>query len=504
MTVNAPSSDQIHQIAASYGIELTSEDAETFARLIAGLIPSYDRIDAMREERLPVKYPRTTGRGPSEAENPYNAWAWLGEIKGADNGILAGKRVALKDNICAAGLPMQNGNQALEGFVPDVDATVVTRILDAGGTIVGKTVCEDLCFSGHSHTSHPSEVRNPRKPTHSAGGSSSGSGAVVAAGDVPMALGGDQAGSVRIPASWCGIYGLKATHGLVPYTGVFPIEATIDHCGPMGASVEDVARLLTAVAGPDGLDPRQVGVQTQDYMAALGQSVQGLKVAVVKEGFGRPESESVTDDCVRRALDELRSAGATVTEVSLPMHLDAYHVWAGIIVEGATEMMIKGNGMGYNWKGYYTSSLFDAWARGWRSRPNDLPPTAKMVLFLGEYLKEYYHGHYYGKASNLRRTAVAAYDAVLGDYDVIAMPTIPFRAVDFPEGKSVEEVISVALNMVGNTAPFDATGHPAISVPCGAHEDLPIGLMFVGKHFDDACVVRAAAGFEKLGVWKAQ
>jgi Asp-tRNA(Asn)/Glu-tRNA(Gln) amidotransferase A subunit family amidase len=140
---------------------------------------------------------------------------------------------------------------------PEVDATVVTRILDAGGTIVGKTVCEYFCLSGGSHTSAPAPVHNPHRMGHSAGGSSSGSGAVVAAGEVPMALGGDQGGSIRMPSAHCGIYGMKTTHGLAPYTGIMPIELTLDHTGPMTSTFEDSALLLEVLAGPDGLDPRQ-------------------------------------------------------------------------------------------------------------------------------------------------------------------------------------------------------------------------------------------------------
>ncbi|HKY93854.1 MAG TPA: amidase [Kiloniellales bacterium] len=502
MAINLPNSDQIKHLAASFGIELSDADARSFEALVAGMKPSYDRLDVLQEDRLPVKYPRLPGRAPSEAENPHNAWAWLCEIQGAKKGVLAGKRVAIKDNVCVAGVPMRNGNRQLEGYVPDIDATVVTRILDAGGSIAGKVVNEDLCFSGHSITSQPGVVRNPHRPTHGAGGSSSGSGAAIAAGDVTMALGGDQGGSVRIPAAWSGIVGLKATHGLVPYTGVFPIEATIDHCGPMGATVEDVARLLTAIAGPDGLDPRQVNVSVGDYLAAIKQPLKGLKIAVVSEGFNRPESDAATDKKVRAAIKELKAAGARVTEVSIPEHLDGPHIWTGIIIEGATELMIKGNSMGYSWQGYYTVSLLDAWARGWHSRPNDLPETAKMVLFMGEYLKRYYHGRFYAKSQNLRRKLRAAYDAVLAEHDVLAMPTIPFRATAFPEGKTREDVIGVALNMVGNTCPFDVSGHPAISVPCGIHEQLPIGLMLIGRSYDEATVLRAAAGLEKLGDWK--
>ena len=164
---------------------------------------------------------------------------------------------------------MMNGSRSVEGYIPDNDATVVTRILDAGGTILGKATCEDLCLSGSSFTSMPHPVTNPHDPGRAAGGSSSGSAVLVSIGAVDMALGGDQGGSIRMPASWTGIYGLKPTHGLVPYTGAFPIELTLDHCGPMAGTVEDVALLLSVIAGEDGHDPRQINVVKQDYMAAL-------------------------------------------------------------------------------------------------------------------------------------------------------------------------------------------------------------------------------------------
>jgi amidase len=503
MAIEAPKAKQLIDIALDFGLELTEEDARSFAGLIAGSVPSYHRLDELAEPSLPVKYPRTSGWRPAPEENPYNAWYWRCEIEGASSGPLHGKRVGVKDNVCVAGVPYMNGCRALEGYVPEVDATVVTRILDAGGTIVGKTACEDLCFSGGSHTSKPVPIKNPHRPTHSAGGSSGGSGAALVAGDCEIALGGDQGGSIRMPGSWCGVYGLKATHGLVPYTGVMPIEFTIDHCGPMANTVEDVATLLAAIAGPDGYDPRQIDIRTGDYLAGLGHGAAGLKLAVVKEGFGRPESEEVTDGKVWDAIARLKEAGASVTEISIPMHVDGFHIWTAIIVEGATELMIKGDGFGYSWKGHYVTSLRDAYARGWRSRPNDMSETVKMVLLLGEYMHRYYHGRYYAKAQNLRRTLTAAYDAALAEHDLLVMPTIPFRATAIPPADcSREEYVTLALNMLGNTSPFDVSGHPAITVPCAKVDDLPVGMMLIGRRCDEATVLRAAAAFEALGDWR--
>ena len=217
--------------------------------------------------------------------------------------------------------------------------------------------------------------------------------------------------------------------------------------------------------GPDGRDPRQTDCETQDYMAALRQDVKGMKIAVVKEGFDRPESQDAVDRKVRNALQRLKSLGVAVEEVSIPMHVAGYDIWNAIIVEGAAEVMIKGNGLGYGWEGTYTTSLLDAYARGWRSRPNDMAETVKMVLFMGEYMHRYYHGRYYAKAQNLKWTLRQAYDDVLAKYDLLAMPTIPFLATSIPkEDCSREEYIARALDMVGNTCPFDASGHPGMNV----------------------------------------
>jgi amidase len=503
MPIQAPSADHVKKIARSFGMSLTDADAASFAGLLQGVAASSDRLDAMVEPRPEVKYPRATGAQPAASENPYNAWSWRCTIKGAPRGILAGKKIAVKDNVCIAGLPMRNGSRVLENYVPDVDATVVARILDAGGTIIGKTVCEDLCFSGGSHTSKPAPVKNPHKPTHSAGGSSSGSAVAVSVGEADAALGGDQGGSIRMPAAWTGVYGLKGTHGLVPYTGVMPIEPTLDHCGPMAATVEDVARLLTAIAGPDDRDPRQIDCRTQDYMGALRKGAKGLKIAVVKEGFGRPDSQAAVDRKVKKALQRFKSLGATVDEVSIPMHIAGYDIWSAIIIEGATEVMIKGNGLGYGWEGTYTTSLLDAYARGWRSRPDDMSETVKLVLFMGEYMHRYYHGRYYAKGQNLKWALRQAYDDVLAKYDLLAMPTIPFVATKIPGADCTrEEYVGRALDMLANTCPFDASGHPGMNLPCGREGGLPIGLMLVGRRYDEATVLRAAAAFEKLGDWK--
>ena len=498
-----PTPDELKAVGRQLGMTLSDADVAFFLETMGGSVAAYHALEAMVDPMPVVKYPRTPGYRPEGAENKYNAWYYKSEVKGAPNGKLKGKRVALKDNVCLAGVPMMNGASTLEGYVPDVDATIVTRILDAGGTIMGKVHCEYFCFSGGSHTSAAGPVHNPRKMGYSAGGSSSGSAAVVAAGDVEMAIGGDQGGSIRMPSAYCGTYGLKPTWGLVPYTGVFPIENTLDHTGPMTANVADNALLLEVLAGPDGLDHRQVNVKTAQYTNALTGDARGMKIAVVKEGFGLPNSEADVDAMVKKGAAIFRDLGAQVDEVSIPMHLAGIAIWTPIAVEGATVQMMNGNAYGFNTKGLYVTSLIDAHS-AWRQRADEFSDTLKTTILFGQYALNKYRGHYYAKAQNLARTLTAAYDAVLRNYDVLLMPTLPLKATPIPKpGAPRMEIIQRAFEMLPNTAPIDVTGHPSMSVPCGMSDGLPAGMMLTAKHFDEVSIYRAASAFEKAGDWKS-
>ena len=498
-----PTPDELKAVGRQLGMSLSDSDVEFFLETMSGSVAAYHAVEEMVDPMPRVKYPRTPGYRPQGVENQYNAWYYKSEITGAPEGKLRGKRIALKDNVCLAGVPMMNGASTLEGYVPDVDATVVTRILDAGGTILGKVHCEYFCFSGGSHTSAAGPVHNPRRMGYSAGGSSSGSGAVVAAGEVDMAIGGDQGGSIRMPSSYCGVYGMKPTYGLVPYTGIFPIENTLDHAGPMTATVADNALLLEVLAGPDGLDPRQMNVKTAAYTNALTGEVKGLRIAVVKEGFGHPSSEQDVDALVRKGAETFRKLGARVDDVSIPMHLQGVAIWTPIAAEGATWQMMNGNGFGFNWKGLYVTSLIDAHS-AWRQRADELSDTLKTTILFGQYALNKYRGHYYAKCQNLGRTLRAAYDEVLKDYDLLLMPTLPLKATPIPKpGAPRMEIINRAFELLPNTAPINVTGHPSMSVPCGLSDGLPAGMMLTAKHFDEVSIYRAASAFEKAGDWMA-
>jgi amidase len=255
MAVSVSTPSQLREVATEVGLDLTDADVTSFIELMRPSVAAYNVVDAMPDNLPAVRYPRTPGYRPMGEENAHNAWYVKTTVEGASSGKLRGKTVALKDNIMLAGVPMMNGSATLEGYMPDIDATVVQRVLDAGGTIVGKAHCEAFCLSGGSHTNATGPVHNPHRMGYSAGGSSSGSAVLVARGEADMALGGDQGGSIRIPSSFCGTYGMKPTHGLVPYTGIMPIEICVDHTGPMTRTVADNALLLEVLAGPDGYDP---------------------------------------------------------------------------------------------------------------------------------------------------------------------------------------------------------------------------------------------------------
>jgi amidase len=240
-------------------------------------------------------------------------------------------------------------------------------------------------------------------------------------------------------------------------------------------------------------------VRTEDYTRALEADPSGLRFGIVEEGFGwEGLSEPGVDEGVRAAAHKLESLGAKVIDVSAPMHRMGIHIWNVIAIEGATELMLKGNSMGTNWKGYYTTSLLDSYGRGLKTRADDLSETVKLVLLLGEYLQERYGGRYYAKGQNLAFDLRRAYDDALSEVDVLVMPTLPLTATVIPAPDAPrEEYVARALEMIPNTAPFDVTGHPAINVPCGRSNDLPIGMMLIGRHFEETRVLSAAHAVER-------
>lgn len=500
MSVVLPTPTQLRAVAEQCGLSLSDADIASFRGLMQSSVDAYNLIGAMPDEVPAVKYPRTPGYRPSPEENPRNAWYRKVTVKGAASGKLKGKRIALKDNIMLAGVPMMNGSATLEGYVPDFDATIVTRMLDEGGNRRQGALRVLLHLRRQPH-------QRDRPCAQPLQNGLFGRRLVVGqrrAGCARRSRYGDRrrGGSIRMPSSFCGTYGMKPTWGLVPYTGVMPIEIFVDHTGPMTATVADNALLLEVLAGDDGYDPRIKAPNVQQYTSAIGAGAKGLKIGVLKEGFEQAGAEAAVSESVREAAKRLRDLGASVEHVSVPMHLLGLAIWTPIGTEGMTQTMMYGDGYGLSRSDLYATSLMD-FHRGWRRQADSLSETTKLLLLFGTYINNKFGSRYYGKALNISRRLTAAYDKAFEQYDLLLLPTTPMKAPPLPStDASHEEYVARAVEMIPNTAPFDITHHPAMSLPCGMVDGLPVGLMLVGRHFEEVTIYRAAHAFEQSGDWK--
>ncbi len=502
MALRRPTREELKQLASAYHFGLNEDELADFDAMIPQMFATLDLLDRAPSPLPPSKYPeRDRGSRPEPKDDPLNAILRRCSVKGARGGKLAGKRVGIKDCFAVAGLPMTCGSLVMEGYVPEADATLVTRILDAGGDIVAKLNLDNFAFSGAGDTSAFGPTRNPHNHDHLAGGSSGGSAAALYYDDIDMTIGGDQGGSIRIPASWCGVVGLKPTHGLVPYTGCVGIDPTFDHAGPLGRSVADVALMLEVIAGRDPMDPRQTEIKVEPYTQALNRDLKGVRLGVLREGFGLPATEPDVDTAVSRAIQVLAELGAQVEEVSVPAHRQADGVVWGLIAEGASALMY-GNGVGYHFQGYYDAGLASTLGRFRKTQGDDLPPTLKLVLLVGSFLNSHYHGRLYAKAQNMRAPLRRAYDAVLQQVDALVTPTTPIKALRYQPNLSPRATIERGWSMLGNTAVFDMTGHPSLSVPCAMSAGLPVGMMLTGRHFDEVMLLRIADAYERNCDWR--
>jgi amidase len=473
---------------------MSTKTPEIYSAMVEANLEVTALVDTI--ELPPIKVGPRPWERPAAAENPLGAWYVKTNIAPTGQGKLSGRSVAIKDTVLLAGVPLMGGSNILDGYVPDQDAEIVTRMLDAGATITGKSVCEAYCFSGGSHTSDTGPVRNPRNPNHTSGGSSSGSGALVASGQVDMAIGCDQGGSIRIPSSYCGLVGMKPTYGLVPYTGILGMNPNVDHTGPITRTVEDNALLLEVLAGPDGIDSRQSGVSPQNYTSGLAQEVSGLRIGLVAEGFGREGGDPRVDEKVRAACGILAGMGVIVSDVSIPMHL----LGAGITFAGIQSMMISM----FHLDGCplerpdVTPEGYLQVQSGWRERADELPHNVKVSLLTTQILQNRFGFTYISRAMQRLPLVRAAYDIALNEVDILVMPTTITTAPPLPpKGADAEIVIGAAFGPLLNTAPFNSTHHPAISIPCGVLDGLPVGMMLVGRHWEEATLYRVAHALEQ-------
>lgn len=505
MAIPTPTLQEMQQLAETFGFDLDPAQVRDVQKDMTSILKRiYAPLDTMTDPAPAVTYPRSSGYQPDATEDPLHVWYRKTQIKGAAGGPLANRTVAVKDNVCVAGVPMMNGSSTLYGYVPEIDATVVQRVLDAGAVIKGKTHCEYFCASAGSHTNATGQTRNPYREDCTSGGSSSGSAVAVASGQAELAIGGDQGGSIRIPASFCGVVGMKPTYGLVPYTGIMPVEMTLDHVGPMSSRVRDNAVMLEVLAGRDGYDPRQTDTGPGNYCAALEKGAQGLRIGVLKEAFGWPISQRDVDETVQTAANRFEALGAVVKPVSIPEHLTAIQIWMPILIEGFNALVLRGNAAGNNWKGLYPTSLLRAQA-SWRLASQQFPAELKVLVMLGEHVRQCGHGMHYAKAQNLTRVLRAAYDQALADVDLLLLPTVPIVAPKLPaEHPDGTPGAGPGMAAIVNTAPFNCTGHPAMSIPCGVSDELPVGMSLIGQHFDEATIYRAGHAYERAFNWQSE
>src|SRR5258706_135464 len=349
--------------------------------------------------------------------------------------------------------------------------------------------------------------KNPHDARHVTGGSSSGSAVAVASSQVDISFGGDQGGSIRIPAAWSGTVGLKPTFGLISHFGIaFGSDQSIDFTGPITRTVEDAAAALQAVAGYDGYDPRQGREVPErlDVLTNLANGVKRLRLGIVEEGFQGAEPD--VSSLVMAATDVLADAGAVVSKVSIPEHLLVRPAVAAVAAEGARAVLETGI-FGAVAKTYYPASLIAAINKMWAHEADLMKPGLKFGYLLAEFSRQNYHGRVYAKAHNLRPAFVKAYDQALVDVDVLVMPTCILKAFEVggPDDylKSLENDITIGERTmaVQNTLPFNYTGHPALAVPCGKSQGLPVSMQLVGRYFDDPRLLQVAYAFQQSVDW---
>lgn len=549
---SAISAEDLRRIAATNNIKISDpRDAEAYLTLLRSADTTIRTVKQLQPYIDPRVMPQDVAGGPRkfwkplDKDNPLNAWSHRCELKSSSPSCfrLSGKSVAFKDNICIAGIPTTLGTfpqlVSPNGAFPQsaIDATVVNRLLKAGATIKGTTNCENYGTGPLSYSCAAGPVHNPWLPGYTCGGSSSGAAAVVAlkkvsaanpgtslGEGVDIAIGTDQGGSVRIPAAYTGIYGLKPTFGLVPYTGAWSSAAMVDTLGILAGTLSDVATALEMVAGYDGLDPRMspespMASHVKPYGQLLDTVLQAsnrvdtangsaLRIGLLQESFGAPGLSPEVATMVRSTATEIfTSSGATVSEISIPMHSVGPSIWVAASRTAVVETGIRG----------LPSDLLTQPLPHLQPRwPPDQEmydlltatnPAVVNLIFQNTYVSETFGaGDLCGIQAQCLRLC-AAYDEAFEHCDILITPAAPTPAMRHPRvghaGGSIMDKIGLAVGSTSNTCPFNVSGHPAMTVPCGlagpqgSDTKLPVGMQIVGRRFQDELVLQAAAIFHR-------
>lgn len=465
-----PSIEEIHKLYASG--DSTPSEVATLA------------LDAMQSS--------------NEALNAYltiNRAEALKSAKTMDAGIreavktkpLAGVPVVLKDNMCTAGTRTTCGSRILGNYVPPYTATAVSKLEKAGAIIVAKANLDEFAMGSSTENSAFGPVRNPVNHAYVAGGSSGGPAVAVAAGHVPVSLGSDTGGSIRLPASFCGIFGLKPTYGRVSRYGLVAFASSLDQIGPFGRNVRDVARTLGVISGRDEMDATSADTPVPDYLAGLSGDIRGLKIGVPRECFADGLDADVRAR-VEAAIDSLKHQGAEVVEVSLPHSRFVIAVYYIIATAEASANLARFDGVRYGFRAEEARTLSDMYKL---TRDQGFGAEVKRRIMLGTFaLSSGYYDAYYEKAQKVRAMLVTDFAEAFRKCDVIATPTSPTPA--FKLGEKSDDPLAMYLSDI-YTVTLNLAGLPGISVPCGTSNDgLPIGLQLIGNHFDEARLLNVA------------
>ncbi|AZN43193.1 Asp-tRNA(Asn)/Glu-tRNA(Gln) amidotransferase subunit GatA [Paenibacillus albus] len=410
---------------------------------------------------------------------------------GGEQGLLFGLPAGIKDNIVTEGITTTCASQFLSNYDPIYDASVVKKLKAAQSITIGKLNMDEFAMGGSNENSSFFPTRNPWNTEYVPGGSSGGSAASVAAGQVYFSLGSDTGGSIRQPAAYCGIVGLKPTYGLVSRFGLVAFASSLDQIGPLTKNVEDSAYVLQAIAGYDPGDSTSANVDIPDYASALSGDVKGLRIGVPKEYMGQGIDPAVKE-AVLAALKQFESLGAAWEEVSMPHTEYAVATYYLLASSEASSNLARFDGVRYGVRAENPDNLIDLYRK---SRSQGFGSEVKRRIMLGTYaLSSGYYDAYYLKAQKVRTLIKQDFDNVFKDFDLIIGPTAPTTA--FRIGEQVGDPLTMYLNDIC-TIPVSLAGVPAISVPCGFADGLPIGLQIIGKAFDERTVLRAAHAYEQ-------
>ncbi len=451
-----------------------------------------ERIESTSSQEVTASYLETIGK--SKINGFVTLWngaiSRSGDIDNNSNdGLLAGVPIAIKDNISTKGIQTTCGSRILEGYVPPYNAHVIERLINAGAVILGKTNMDEFAMGTSTESSYAGPTLNPWDLDRVPGGSSGGSAAVVAAGEAPISLGSDTGGSVRCPAAFCGVVGLKPTYGGISRYGLISYANSLEQIGPLATNVSDIAILMDVVGGYDPRDSTSIKNEAV-HQDALVDDVSGLKVGVPDEYFSEGIDPGV-ERSVWNAIHKFEDMGAIWEKVSMPHTRYALAAYYIIAMSEASSNLARFDGTryGFNEQG-------DNWhVMASRTRASGFGEEVKRRILLGTYaLSTGYHDKYYLKALKVRTLVKQDFEKALARMDVLMAPTMPTPA--FKIGEKIEDPLSLYLADV-NTVPINLAGVPSISVPCGSADGLPVGLQIIGSHYDESTIIRAAYSFEQ-------